>query len=127
VSNRYRSQQGASSLSAVLSLLILAAVLFAAFRLAPPYVNNYQLQDAMDNLALQATYSQQMPPEAIRKAVITRAGELGIPLTNEQVAVSKGGGGVSIAVQYTVTVDLLVRRLDLRFTPSVNNRDVLAR
>jgi hypothetical protein len=42
----------------------------------------------------------------------------------EQVKVDVGGGKVVVTVDYTVPVDLMVYTLELRFTPSAENRQL---
>jgi len=62
------SKRGFLSLSLLFALLFIAALIFLALRLIPPYSSNSQLQDAVENLASRATYSQ-MPESEIRRAV----------------------------------------------------------
>ena len=112
-----------TSLSLLLALLFLAALIFLALRLLPPYSSNSQLQDAVENLANRATYSQ-MSESEIRREVIASAREFGIQLENRQVAVQKSRASVDIAVQYVVQVDLGMRQVELRFAPSAGNRNI---
>ena len=107
----------------LLSLLFLAFLVFLALRLIPPYSSNSQLQDTVESLASRATYSQ-MSESDIRREVIGRARELGIQLENRQVAVRKTRASVDIAVQYVVQVDLGMRLVELRFSPSAGNRNL---
>jgi hypothetical protein len=59
--------------------------------------------------------------------VLVEAGDLGLELDESQVMVQRSGSSVNIAAQYYVTVDLLVRQLDLEFTPSAGNRNIMAK
>ncbi len=121
---RIRSERGSLSLSLLFSLLFLAALIFLAVRLFPPYLGNYRLQDAVENLASRATYSRMLESD-IRREIIGRAREFGIQLENRQVAVRKTRASVDIAVQYMVQVDLGVREVELRFEPSAGNRNLM--
>ena len=121
-----RSESGFITFKAVLSVLFFIALVFAGFKIIPPYISNYQLQNSMDNLARTATYSR-MSDDDIRKEVLTSATELDIPVDASQVIVGRPPSGVSIFVQYDVTVDLLVRQLELHFAPSAGNRNITAR
>jgi len=109
----------------LLPLLFLAFLIFLALRLLPPYSSNSKLQDAVEDLASRATYSQMSEPE-IRREVIGRAREFGIQLDNRQVTVRKIRASVDISVQYAVQVDLGVRQVELRFAPSAGNRNLNA-
>ncbi len=119
-------ERGFISFSVLFALLFLAALIFLAVRLSPPYLSNYRLQDAVENLAGRATYSQQMSESDIHREVIARARAFGIQLENRQVAVRKTRASVDIAVQYEVQVDLGVRQVKLRFEPSAGNRNLMA-
>jgi hypothetical protein len=122
-----RGQSGAMNLSGVLLILVVAAMIFAAFRLLPPYISNYQLQDALENIARGATYNARITAEDIRGEVMTEIRELGIPADESQVEVQRTGVSVNIAVSYTVPVDLLVHQVDLNFEPAAGNRNIAAR
>ncbi|MDP2735322.1 MAG: hypothetical protein Q8P12_03885, partial [bacterium] len=54
---RRYSEQGFLSFSAVLALLFVGVLIFLAFKLLPPYINNYQFQDELENIVRTATYS----------------------------------------------------------------------
>ncbi len=121
-----RSERGFLSLSAIVSLLVLASLIFLAFKLLPPYINNYQLQDAIENVARQATYSP-MTEQQIRDTVLDEAQEQGIELEPSQVAVRKGRGTVDIVVRYSVLVNLVAREVELSFEPAAGNRNIIMR
>ena len=118
-----RPQRGFISFSGIISLVVLAVGIFLGFRLIPPYVSNYQLQDSIQNLTLIASYSP-MGEQEILKAVVSRANSYGIDLPAKQVTVHKGSGSVVIVAQYTVPVDLLMYRVELHFAPSASNRQI---
>ena len=108
-------------------MLVVAAIIFAAYKLLPPYIDNYQLQDSMENVARTATYTSKMTEGEIRDQILGQAKQLGIPLRAEQVAVQRSGVTVSISAHYDVSVDLLVRQVDLQFAPAAGNRNIMAR
>ncbi|MBI1955208.1 MAG: DUF4845 domain-containing protein [Acidobacteria bacterium] len=121
-----RSERGFFSFSAILGLLFLAALLFLAWKLLPPYINNYQLQSEIENLSRTATYNRTSESD-IRNAILDRASELGIELDQRQVIVQKSVGAVNIAVHYEIPVNLLVREYVLTFDPAAGNRNITAR
>ena len=121
-----RSERGAFSFSVVVAVFVFAAIIFLALRLLPPFINNYQLQDSITNLARTATYAQVTETD-IRKTIMKEAQELGIPLQDKQVVIQKGRGSVDISVRYAVEVDLIARKVVLDFQPSAGNRNIMAR
>jgi Flp pilus assembly protein TadG len=123
---RNGSEKGFLSFSGILMFLVLGALIFLAFKLLPPYINNYQFQDSLNTIARNATYGQ-TTEAAIRKDILTEARQLSIPIDDSDLKVTKAGVTVDISTQYTITVDLLVRKVDLEFAPSAGNRNIMAK
>jgi hypothetical protein len=121
-----RDQRGFISFSTILGLAIVGATVFAAIRLLPPYIANYQFQDSIDNIARNATYSQ-ITEQDLRKQVLRQATDLGIELNDKQVTVQKDRSTVNIAINYEVPVDLVARQVVLKFAPAAGNRNITAR
>jgi len=121
-----RGERGFITFSGLVLLLVVAAILFVSYKLLPPYIDNYQLQDSIESLSRTATYNR-LTEADIRNQVLDAAQELGIPLDQQQVVVQKSGSTVNIAVQYYVPVDLLVHQMDLQFAPSAGNRNIMAK
>ena len=124
---RVRGEAGFMSVSGILLILVVVAVLFAAFKLLPPYIDNYRLQDSIETIARNATYNGAITASDIRNQVMAEARQIGIPLQENQVKVQRDGVSVNIAIGYTITVDLLVQQVVLNFAPTAGNRNIAAR
>lgn len=118
-----RSDSGRATVKSVLALLFLAAVVYVGIKIIPVYVDSYEFQDYIRQ---QNPFwvTQRAPAEGIRSTILDKAKELNLPVSPEQVKVDVGGGKVVVAVDYTVPVDLMVYTLELRFTPSAENRQL---
>ena len=118
-----RSDSGKATLKAVLALLFLGAVVYAGFKIIPVYVDSFELQDYIRQ---QNPFwvTQRASAEGIRNTIVAKARELDLPVSPNQVKVDAGGGRVTVALDYTVSVDLKVYTLELRFTPSAENRQL---
>jgi len=118
-----RLESGKGTAKAIFALAFLAAVIFSCFKIIPVYVDNYQLQDYIQN---QTPFwlTQRVPADAIRNNILGKAQELGLPLAAEQVNVEASGSRVSVHIDYIVPVDLKVYTLRLHFTPSSENRSI---
>ena len=122
-----RSERGFLSISAIFGLALVGAVIFLAIKLLPPYITNYQLQDAMDSLARNSTYTPITEAE-LKKEVLKQARGLGILLEDRQVTVEKAtGSSVGIAIHYEVPVDLVARQVVLKFDTEAGNRNIVSR
>jgi len=116
-----RGEEAAGRLKALFSLGFLAAVIFAAVKTFPAYVNNYQLQDHIRQLSTQLAVRPAPPtPGEVTNEVVQFAQEHGIPLAPDNVTVSLGHH-VKIDLDYTVPVDLRVYTFRLHFTPSADS------
>jgi YbbR domain-containing protein len=120
-------EKGFGNLKAILSLAVLAVIIFLTYKILPAYINNYQLQDQINTIAQYSSYAQNKTADDIRKDVLDKAKDCSVMLLPEQVAVEKSGTTVSINVKYTVHVDLPGKALDLEFNPTAGNKIITAR
>ena len=105
-------------------MAFLAAIIFVAIKTIPPYVNNFQLQDHIQQLSIQlAVRTRPVTADEVRDEVVAFAQDHGVPLTADDVKVTITSH-VSISLDYTVPVDLKVYTLMLHFTPSAENRSL---
>lgn len=124
---RAHGEAGFMSVSGILLILVVAAILFAAFKLLPPYIDNYRLQDSIETIARNSTYNGAITASDIRKQVMAEIREIGIPVEENQVVVQRTGVTVNIAIRYSITVDLLVQQVVLNFEPAAGNRNILTK
>jgi cell division protein FtsL len=118
-----RSDSGRITFKAILSLAFIAAVIFAAIKTIPVYVNDYQLHDYIQS---QTPFwlTQHASADAIRDNILAKAQDLGLPLAAEQVKVEANANRVGVDIDYTVPVDLKIYTLPLHFTHSSENRAI---
>ena len=121
---KFSGEGGAGHLKAIIWTFILLAFIFTCVKVFPVLLNQYQLQDGMQNIARFATVNRQ-DPEQIRKAVLTEAEKDGVPISAEDIKVEALNGNVRINVNYSVTVDLLVYRWTMNFHPTASNNALL--
>jgi len=117
-----RFEQGSGTFKSFLSLALLAAVIFVGIKTLPPYVDNYQLQDHIQQLSMHvAVRTRPITPDEVRAEVVGFASDHGIPVVADNVKVIVSNH-VTISVDYKVPVDLKFYTLMLHFTPSAENR-----
>jgi hypothetical protein len=105
-----------------LFLAVIAAGFYVAWNMIPPYFNNYQLQDDLDDIARRNSYTQ-TNEDGVRQIVINKARQNDVTLKPEQITVTRGPDGLGISVHYSVHLDMVVRPVDLDFTAvSINKR-----
>jgi hypothetical protein len=112
--------------------LIVATLVYGAYKFAPPFVSHYQLKDEMTEIATLGAAG--VLPKAggssgkstgsfaeIQEAVLAKAKELKIPLRKQDIKVSKDESRVFITVKYTVPVELPGHVYDFNFEFSSHN------
>jgi Domain of unknown function (DUF4845) len=118
-----RSERGGGMLKAVLWTAILFLGAYAAYKLLPPYVAEYQLADKIQEQARFAVVNH-YSEEQIRAEVFKTAQDLDIPVKKEDIKVVSTQQVVRISMDYIVPVDLLFYHVDLHFTPSSENKSL---
>ncbi len=109
------------TLKALAGVGVVAAMVYVAFLLVPPYFNNYQFQDAIESEARLASYGQKSEQE-IRDIIAKKANEFSVPLTADQINVQRSGSEVQISARYTVHVDIPGYPVDLKFEPGTKTK-----
>jgi hypothetical protein len=121
---RRLAQRGAGRFKTIAFIAIAVFGLYAAFKLFPPYLAEYQLSDKMQEEARFSVVNRHTEDQT-RDVVFKEAQELDIPITKEQIKVFASNSLVKITVDYTVPVDLMIYKMDLHFTPSSENKSLL--
>jgi hypothetical protein len=118
-----RSQRGAGKLKAIVYTAIILLVIYAAYKLVPPYVSEYQLQDKMQEQARFGIVNR-YTDEQVRENVFRVVQDLDIPAKREDIKVTVTQAIVKISLEYTVPVDLLFYSTELHFSPSSENKSL---
>ena len=110
-----------SGIKPILGLAVFLAMIFLMWNLVPPFFHNYEFQDYVENEARDSTYTNQTADD-IKVLVLKEARNDNVPLTAEQVNVTRDSNNVSINANYNVHVDLPFFPQDFHFTVSSKNR-----
>lgn len=118
-----RLDSGKGTVKAIAAVAFLVAVAYGAIKIIPVYLHNYELQDYI-RTQTPHWLTQRASDEAIRNYILAKAQDLEIPLGADHVKVEASGSRVTVRIDYTVPVDLIVYTLALHFTPSAENRSL---
>jgi hypothetical protein len=119
-----RGQRGEGKLKALIYTVILVAGVYAAVKVVPAYVAEYQLKDKMGEQARFAIVNR-YTEDQIRDNIFKTIQDLDIPAKREDVKVQNTNHGIAITVNYTVPVDLMIYKTELSFSPSSEGRDIM--
>jgi len=103
---------------------ILVGGVYAAFKIVPAYVAEYELKDKMSEQARFAIVNR-YTEEQIRDNIYKTIQDLDIPAKREDVKVMNTNHGLAISVNYSVPVDLMVYKTELNFSPSSEGVDIM--
>jgi hypothetical protein len=121
---RRNREAGKGTLKAIVWTVILVAFIYTTAMVLPILVNEYQFQDALQNIARFASVNHQNS-ELIQKDVLAEAQKEDLPVKAEDIKVESTAGNIRINVDYSVTVDLKVYLWTLNFHPNANNASLL--
>ena len=124
ISNSKRSQRGEGKLKAIIYTVILVAAVYAAVKVVPVYVAEYQLNDKISEQARFAVVNH-YSEDQVRDIIFKVIQDLDIPASREDIKVQNTSHGVMISVNYSVPVDFKVYKTELNFSPSSEGRDLL--
>jgi predicted membrane protein len=118
-----QSERGEGRFKAILFTAIFVFFIYSAVKIIPPYVNNYQIADKMQETARFAVVNR-YDEEKVRDVIFKEVQDLEIPVKREEIKVVANVSVVKISLDYTVPIDLLFYHFDLHFTPSSENKSL---
>ena len=107
-------------LKALSGLFLVVAVFYFLWKVLPPYIQAYQFQEELQSISRNNEYSP-LDENAIRLEVKRKIADIGVPVDPESVVIQKGGGDVTIGVNYTFHVDAYPRPFYLDFHAAAKN------
>lgn len=119
-----KAQRGEGRMKAIIYTVILVAGIFAAFKLVPLYVANYELKDKISEQARFAVVNR-YTDDQIRDILFKTIQDLDIPAKREDIKIAQTRTGLTISVSYTVPVDFKVYKTEINFTPSSEGLDIM--
>jgi hypothetical protein len=112
-----------AKIKGLIAIGIIVGCIYVAYNLVPPYFNNYQFQDALDDIARKNSYTTATDDD-IKKMVVTKADYEDIKIKEEQVVITRTHDGLGITVKYSIHVDMIVHPVDLDFTANSLNKRI---
>jgi hypothetical protein len=118
-------ERGGAKIKGLLALLIFAGMGYCGWMIVPPYVNNYQLEDAMKTEARFALLpGTKKTDDQIRDDIFKEISDLGIPAHRDSIRIDNVDGALRISLDYNVPVDLPGYHLNLHFHPQGDSRSI---
>ena len=123
--NFRRNQQGRGNLGCIFTFLLLGVVGYLGYKLVPPYMNHYQLKDALDEVAVYEIAgigaSKKGTAGDIQETVINKAKDMGIRLDRENIKIERMTDKIYIHVKYSVPIELPSGLYEMKFEFTSHN------
>jgi len=103
------------------ALAVLAILIILGVRLIPIYVHNQELQQFVEEVTRRASAATSSD-DVIRSWVLTKAGDLELPVVAGNVHIERSTQSVRIEVRYMVRVNLPLYTVDLHFYPGAGSQ-----
>jgi hypothetical protein len=99
---RFRGQRGEGQFGCVIGLILLLAGIFVAYKMIPIKVKAAELrQEVVDEAKSAGTHGD----DRIRAAILAKAQQQGLPVSEGDIKISRAGNNITVDVQYVVPVE----------------------
>jgi hypothetical protein len=99
---RSRRQTGEGKLGCLVGVILLLIGVFIAYKMIPVKVKAAELrQTVVDEAKSAGTHND----ESIRQAILVKAKDLNLPVTNEDIQTSRAHSEITVEVNYVVPID----------------------
>ncbi len=114
------------TVKALIGFLVIVAIIYVLFQVAPPELSNYSFEDDLKTVAMTGGANPHTTDDELVASVIKKAQEHQITLAPENVTIQRigtpGSPAVYLAADYSVPVTLPGYSFTLHFTPSSGNK-----
>ncbi len=114
---KMRRQAGEGIVGCVVWLVILGIAGLILIKMLPVKVQSSELKDFMVEQAKFAGRRTTAP--GVKKAILRKTAELGLPVTKKDVTVTMAGGHITMECRYTVPIDLVLYTYQWEFNHQV--------
>jgi len=111
-----RDERGKGSLRALIALAIVGMLVYGGLTIIPVRSAAFQLDDEIrEQVVLAGSGRRRVADEEIRRAIMTRAADLGLPVDARALVIRRTRGQISIDLEYSVPVELPGYTFDWHF------------
>jgi hypothetical protein len=118
------NERGEGKFGVIIFIAVVAIIIFVAVKYVPPRLNAYEFKEYVEQTAIQAPYDPKATNDSIRRNLFEKAQELNIPITEEEITVTKTGEACNISVIVRIPIDFKVKQHVLELDCSTKSRSV---
>ena len=105
----WRDESGKSSIRGLFALVLIAGMVYFSMKFIPVRAAAYEFNDAIKDEVVYIGGRRRTTDDQIMKNLLDRAAMLRLPITHEQIKITRTGRNKYIVIEadYTVTIELL--------------------
>lgn len=116
-----KHEWGGGKAGCFFALLVVLSLGYLGYKFLPPFINNYQFQDAVDELASFSmvrtpTSHSGSPSEALQAEIMKKAQEMELPVEKDEVKVRITDEHIIVEISYVIPISLPGYTYDYHFT-----------
>jgi uncharacterized membrane protein YqiK len=104
---KHSSMRGEGKIGVVISIIVVVAILYTAFKIIPVLVKTYDYAEKVETLSRRAGSLGKTTEDDIRKRLLREAERLELPVREEDIRVRLGDKRIKVEVKYAVPIDLV--------------------
>lgn len=113
---------GGISIGCIVAAIVVGLVGYSAYVIIPIKVKAAEFEKEVESFALKAASSgASLSNEKIVQALLDKADELELPVTEKEITIKRSGGAIRVEVEYSVPVNLLGYQFEMSFNPWYEN------
>jgi len=103
----WRSDRGKASIGGILAILVLVAGVYLGMKFIPVSASAYQFDDTVrEQIVYAGARRRNMSDEEVMRNLMDRADELGLPVSQRNVRITRHSKSIRIQVAYRVPIEL---------------------
>lgn len=115
---RKRRELGEGNFGCLIGVILMLVAGVVAYKMIPVKVKAADMREAITNEARSAATHHD---DAIEKAILRRASDLELPITEDNIKINRSNNNIKIEVHYTVPVDFPGYTYQWNFDQTVEN------
>ncbi len=110
--------KGKISFGCIVMLIIFGIAAYSLYIIIPIKVKASEMKKVVENYSTQGSL---FTDEQILKGILEKAEQLNLPITEKNVKIRRASGYITVEVNYTVPIDIMGYKTELKFNPKYEN------
>ena len=102
-----RGEAGKAGLGSLVALIVVVVAVYFGMKLVPVYAASYQFDDTVrEQVVFAGARRRKLSDQEVKRNLVQRAQELGLPIQERNIRITRRSSTIRIQVAYKVPVDM---------------------